>query len=244
MVDGYALLFATLLLSPGSLADRIGARRAFSPGMALFVVASAACGAAPSPTLRVAARLVQGASAAVVMPASLSLISLGVPRPAQARSGGGSLDPRWFGGLDLRTSRWRTVDHLRLASHLFHQRAGRRSSASGRASRLDRAAPTSAPRLGRTGHRRVAMGSLAFGAIEAGSAGLTSARVVVAFTVAALGVIAFVVSPGTTRASHGSAGHVWFADLPHRARYRLRLHGRLLRTAVRVQPSTCRASGG
>src|SRR4051812_34173792 len=46
VVDGYTLLFAALLLSSGSLADRIGARRAFGIGMTLFVVASIACGAA------------------------------------------------------------------------------------------------------------------------------------------------------------------------------------------------------
>ena len=45
VVDGYTLLFAALLLSSGSLADRIGARRAFAVGMALFAVASVACGA-------------------------------------------------------------------------------------------------------------------------------------------------------------------------------------------------------
>src|SRR3954470_7883957 len=47
VVDGYTLVFAALLLSAGSLVDRIGARQAFAAGFAVFVLASAACGLAP-----------------------------------------------------------------------------------------------------------------------------------------------------------------------------------------------------
>jgi MFS transporter, DHA2 family, methylenomycin A resistance protein len=47
VVDGYTLMFAALLLSAGSLSDRLGARRAFGAGLAVFVLASAACGLAP-----------------------------------------------------------------------------------------------------------------------------------------------------------------------------------------------------
>jgi MFS transporter, DHA2 family, methylenomycin A resistance protein len=75
VVDGYTLMFAALLLSSGSLADRIGARKAFGLGIGLFVAASIACGAAPTLGLLVAARFVQGMAAAIIMPASLTLIS-------------------------------------------------------------------------------------------------------------------------------------------------------------------------
>src|SRR3954453_2626827 len=74
VVDGYTLMFAALLLFSGALADRIGARRAFGLGVGLFVLASVACGAAPSLELLVAARFVQGSAAAIIMPASLTLI--------------------------------------------------------------------------------------------------------------------------------------------------------------------------
>ncbi len=67
-------MFAALLLSAGSLSDRIGARRAFGIGLAVFVAASAACGLAPDLVALVAARLVQGAGAALMMPSSLTLI--------------------------------------------------------------------------------------------------------------------------------------------------------------------------
>src|ERR687883_425178 len=74
VIDGYTLLFAALLLSAGALADRIGARQAYGAGLALFVAASAACGLAPVLGVLVPARLVQGAGAAVMLPASLALI--------------------------------------------------------------------------------------------------------------------------------------------------------------------------
>jgi MFS transporter, DHA2 family, methylenomycin A resistance protein len=83
VVDGYTLLFAALLLSSGSFADRMGARRAFGIGMVLFVAASIACGLAPTLNLLVTARFVQGASAAVIMPASLALISQAYSHPVR-----------------------------------------------------------------------------------------------------------------------------------------------------------------
>ena len=83
MVDGYTLMFAALLLSAGSLSDRVGARRAFGAGLAVFVVASAACGLAPSIGGLVAARFVQGAAAAVMMPSSMALIGQAYPDPAR-----------------------------------------------------------------------------------------------------------------------------------------------------------------
>jgi DHA2 family methylenomycin A resistance protein-like MFS transporter len=74
VADGYTLMFAALLLSAGALADRIGARRAFAIGVGLFVVASVACGLAPTLPVLVIGRLAQGAAAAVLMPASLTLV--------------------------------------------------------------------------------------------------------------------------------------------------------------------------
>src|SRR5439155_27177127 len=68
VVDGYTLMFAALLLWAGALSDRAGARRAFAAGLGLFVAASAACGLAPTMAALVAARFVQGAAAAVMMP--------------------------------------------------------------------------------------------------------------------------------------------------------------------------------
>jgi DHA2 family methylenomycin A resistance protein-like MFS transporter len=74
VVTGYTLMFSALLLFAGTLADRIGARRTYGVGMVLFVAASVACGRPPSLPVLVAARLVQGAGAALVTPTSLALI--------------------------------------------------------------------------------------------------------------------------------------------------------------------------
>jgi len=64
VVDGYTLMFGALLLSAGALVDRIGARRAFGMGLAVFVAASLACGWAPTLAMLIAARLAQGIGAA------------------------------------------------------------------------------------------------------------------------------------------------------------------------------------
>src|SRR5436309_14962910 len=58
VVDGYTLMFAAVLLSAGSLTDRIGARRAFGMGLTVFVAASAGCGLAPGLGVLVASRFV------------------------------------------------------------------------------------------------------------------------------------------------------------------------------------------
>jgi EmrB/QacA subfamily drug resistance transporter len=74
VVAGYGLTFSSLLIAVTRLGDRWGRRRMFSLGVALFVVASAACGAAPSTELLVVARLVQGVAGAMVSPMVLALI--------------------------------------------------------------------------------------------------------------------------------------------------------------------------
>ncbi|WP_426363258.1 MFS transporter [Streptomyces sp. E-08] len=74
VVDSYTLAFAALLLSSGALADRVGASRAYGAGVVVFTLASAACGLAPGLAGLLAARTVQGAAAAVMLPASLALV--------------------------------------------------------------------------------------------------------------------------------------------------------------------------
>ncbi|MEV6757978.1 MFS transporter [Streptomyces sp. NPDC051214] len=74
VVDAYTLAFAALMLSTGALSDRIGATRAYAIGITVFTLASVACGLAPSLPALIGARVVQGVAAAVVLPASLSLV--------------------------------------------------------------------------------------------------------------------------------------------------------------------------
>src|SRR3954468_16335589 len=82
VVDAYAVVFAALLITMGSVADRAGARRVLVGGLTLFTAASAGCGLAPSAGTLVAARAVQGLGAAIVVPASLSLLRAAYPDPA------------------------------------------------------------------------------------------------------------------------------------------------------------------
>ncbi|RPF32543.1 MFS transporter [Streptomyces sp. TLI_185] len=81
VVDAYTLPFAALMLSTGAFADRTGASRAFALGTAVFTLASAACGLAPNLPSLIGARVVQGAAAAVVLPASLALVRQAYPEP-------------------------------------------------------------------------------------------------------------------------------------------------------------------
>lgn len=70
----YNVTFAALLVPAGRLADLLGRRRAFLTGLALFGIASAACAAAPTVGLLVAARTVQAVAAALLAPSSLALL--------------------------------------------------------------------------------------------------------------------------------------------------------------------------
>ena len=74
VVDAYTLMFAALMLSAGAVTDRIGPVRAYGLGVVLFTAASLACAAAPVMPVLIAARVFQGAAAALVMPASLALV--------------------------------------------------------------------------------------------------------------------------------------------------------------------------
>lgn len=83
---GYGLTAAVFLITAGRIGDRYGRRRAFSLGLALFTLSSAACGAATSPELLVAGRLVQGFSAALLTPNILSIIGVLYAGSARARA--------------------------------------------------------------------------------------------------------------------------------------------------------------
>src|SRR3954468_6272500 len=74
VVDAYALTLAALVLTAGSLADRLGRRRVFAIGLAIFTAASLLCALAPDPTFLNVSRAVQGVGGAVMFAVSLALI--------------------------------------------------------------------------------------------------------------------------------------------------------------------------
>jgi EmrB/QacA subfamily drug resistance transporter len=80
VVNAYLLVFAALLILAGRLGDMFGPRRLFTTGLALFALASAACGAAQSPGQLIAARLVQGIGAAALTPQAMVIIQQVFPR--------------------------------------------------------------------------------------------------------------------------------------------------------------------
>jgi EmrB/QacA subfamily drug resistance transporter len=193
VVDGYTLMFAALLLSAGSLSDRIGARRALGGGLVLFTLASAACGLAPSLAVLVAARFVQGAAAAAMMPASMALVTHAYPDLAsRARAvalwtlGGtaASTSGPLLGGV-LSVVSWRLIFFVNLPA--------------GAAALLLLARAAPSPRhcvpFDWAGQVAVvaAMGGLTYGAIEAGSAGITAPGVLAALALAVTGLAVFVV---------------------------------------------------
>lgn len=194
VVDGYTLMFAGLLLSSGSLADRVGARRAFGLGVALFVAASIACCAAPTLGQLVAARFVQGAAAAVIMPASLILISEAYPdamhraRAVAIWALGGSVASTSgpvIGGL-LTLLDWRLIFLINVpAGAIAFWMLRPVAHSPQRAVPFDWYGQVTAV---------VAMGSLTFAAIETGSAGLWAPRVVVALAITVLSAVGFVLA--------------------------------------------------
>jgi DHA2 family methylenomycin A resistance protein-like MFS transporter len=118
VLNAYTLTLAGLLLTAGALGDRIGLRRMFLFGVVVFTAASAACAAAPSIAVLIAARIVQGLGAAALLPATLALIPyLFRDREGQARAavvwvgigaGAVALGPL-VGGLLIDAFGWRSV---------------------------------------------------------------------------------------------------------------------------------------
>lgn len=86
VVNAYTITFAGFLLLGGRLADILGRRRMFVAGLGLFVAASAACALAGSIGWLIAARAVQGAGAALVMPLAMTLLSAAFPPQERAKA--------------------------------------------------------------------------------------------------------------------------------------------------------------
>jgi EmrB/QacA subfamily drug resistance transporter len=117
ILDGYLVTMSALLLLGGSLGDLYGRKRGFLTGLVGFSVASAMCGFAPNPGVLIAARAVQGAGAALLVPGSLALISASFHPDDRGRAIGawsglagvaGALGP-FVGGWLIDAVSWRLI---------------------------------------------------------------------------------------------------------------------------------------
>lgn len=84
VLNAYTIVYAALLVPAGRLTDALGRKRVFQLGLLLFLAASAACGAAPTVSTLVAARVLQAVGAALLTPASLSLVLGAFPTDRRA----------------------------------------------------------------------------------------------------------------------------------------------------------------
>lgn len=202
VVTGYAIAFGGLLILGGRAADLFGRRRMFIAGLIAFSLASLAGGLARDPVLLIASRVVQGAGAAVVAPAALSLITTSFPEgPRRTKAIGlyGSISSVGFvsgqvlGGMLIEWTSWRSVFLVNvpfgLAAALLAPRLIGRDAAGS-------AAKVAARRLDVRGAVLItAAVSLAVFAIsQAGNLGWTSGPVLGALAIALLATAGFVVA--------------------------------------------------
>jgi EmrB/QacA subfamily drug resistance transporter len=117
IVDAYLLVLSAFILAGGSLGDRLGRVRVFGIGVALFAVASIACGAARSTLELIIARAVQGGGAALLVPGSLAIITDVFPREERGRAIGtwsaltalSVIAGPLLGGVLVQTISWRAI---------------------------------------------------------------------------------------------------------------------------------------
>jgi MFS family permease len=122
IINGYLLPLSALLLLGGAAGDRFGRRRILVLGVALFALASAWCALAPTATLLVAGRIVQGAGAALLMPNSLAILGTHFEGEARGRAIGiwaavgaaaGAIGPL-IGGWLVDVTGWRAIFFINL----------------------------------------------------------------------------------------------------------------------------------
>jgi MFS transporter, DHA2 family, methylenomycin A resistance protein len=184
VVTGYTLMFSSLLLLGGSVADRAGSKSAYGGGMVLFVLASLLCGLAPNLVVLIAARVIQGAGAALVTPTSLSLIREAFEDAGERARAialwavGGSVAAAagpLLGGVLVQAD-WRLIFFINVPVGAAALGSLTRAAGSPRRpARFD--IPGQAAAV-------LALGGLTYGCIEGGSTGFGAAPVIAAFAVA------------------------------------------------------------
>jgi EmrB/QacA subfamily drug resistance transporter len=196
IVTGYALAFASLMLIGGKLADLLGRRAIFVAGLAVFTLSSLACGLAGSGDVLIGARVVQGVGAALMNPATLSIIAATFP-PSQRGTAIGiwagvsalalAIGPL-VGGLLTEHIAWNWIFFVNVPVGVVGIAASflviRESRDESENQRLD------VPGLATSA---VGLFALTYGLIEANTYGWTSGRILGSFLVAGAALASFVV---------------------------------------------------
>jgi EmrB/QacA subfamily drug resistance transporter len=202
IVAGYALTFAALMLIGGKLADAYGRRLIFVVGIAIFTLASLACGLAGTEDQLIAARIVQGAGAALMNPATLSIIAATFP-PRQRGAAIGiwagvsalalAIGPL-VGGLLTEHVGWEWIFFVNIPVGILGIAASLLL--------IDESKDETHVRLDLPGLATSALGlfALTYGLIEANTYGWGSGRIVGSFVVAALALVGFVMLERRQRA--------------------------------------------
>src|SRR6188768_3275744 len=202
IVSGYALTFAALMLIGGKLADAYGRRLIFVVGIAVFTLASLACGLASSGEALIAARVAQGVGAALMNPATLSIIAVTFP-PRQRGTAIGiwagvsalalAIGPL-VGGLLTEHAGWNWIFFINVPVGILGIFAS--------FVLIDESRDESHERLDLPGLFTSGIGlfALTYGLIEANNYGWGSTRIVGAFVVAAVALVSFVLLERHTRA--------------------------------------------
>ena len=195
IVDSYAIVFAGLLLTAGALGDRFGRKGALVVGLVLFGLASVPGALADTPTLVIVSRAAMGVGAALIMPATLSLVTAVFPPEERGRAiaiwagfagAGGALGPLVVGGL-LEWFWWGSAFIVNVAVVAVVVVAVTTISPRSRDDEVTALDPVGAALS------LVGLGALLFGIIEGPTRGWGSGLVVGAFVVAATVLVAFLV---------------------------------------------------
>src|SRR5262245_3816900 len=195
VVTGYALTFGALMLTGGKLADLLGRRFIFVVGLAIFTASSLACGLANGPEMLIGARVVQGIGAAMMNPATLSIITVTFP-PRERGTAIGiwagvsalalAIGPL-CGGIIVEQINWNWIFFINIpvgiiaivAAFLF----------------IDESRDTSheqRPDVPGLLTSSIGLFALTYGLIEANNYGWTSTRILIAFGIAIVALVGFV----------------------------------------------------
>ncbi len=196
VVSGYALTFAVLMLTGGKLADMFGRRRIFIVGLTIFTASSLACGLATGAGFLIGARVVQGVGAALMNPATLSIIVATFP-PRQRGTAIGiwvgvsamalAIGPL-IGGILTEQINWSWIFFINvpvgIAGIIVSRLVITESRDESEEQRLDLPGLLSSA---------IGLFGLTYALIEGNNYGWSSGRILASFAVAAVGLVSFVV---------------------------------------------------